>query len=133
VGPVTRVALVLPVRDDRFLAGLRIGDAAFDGCWEFPGGKINPGENPEQAAVRELMEETGLSASDLEPLCTFPHRYADRDLKLHCYLARKWSGPLKDDPTRNWTWFTLAELEQMTMPQANRRILKELAVDPDRE
>ena len=123
---IQQIALVLPFRDGRILAGLRVGDPAFRGCWEFPGGKIRPGELPEEAAARELLEETGLQAGDLEPLCTFPHRYADRALELHCFIARAWSGTLKADPARNWTWFSGDDLGHLAMPEANRRILSEL-------
>ena len=122
----TQVALALPYRDGRILAGLRLGDKAFEGCWEFPGGKVLAGESPQQAACRELQEETGLSAVSAELFSVLAHRYADRSLELHCYLIRDWAGEVGGDPGRNWTWFSIPELEQLPMPGANRRILTDL-------
>ncbi len=133
MGQVIQVALALPLRDGLVLAGLRLDDPALGRCWEFPGGKIRSGERPEEAAARELLEETGLALSNPEPLCAFPYRYGDRSLELHCYLARVWIGTVKDDPARNWSWFSPAALARLAMPAANRRILAELAAEIGRE
>lgn len=121
-----QVALALPVRAGRYLAGRRLGDPAFEGCWEFPGGKIRDEEPAATAACRELLEETGLAAITPDLVCVIRHRYDDRDVELHCFRFRNWSGEIGGEPDREWTWFTLAELNRLPMPEANRRILAEL-------
>jgi 8-oxo-dGTP diphosphatase len=117
------------VRDGQVLAGLRPDDPFLGRCWEFPGGKFRPGERPEEAAARELNEETGLECGHMEPLCSFSYDYDDRSLELHCYLVRNWTGTLKKDPARNWSWFSSSELGRLTMPEANRIIISELAAE----
>jgi len=120
------VALAVPFRDRTFLVTRRQAGVHLAGCWEFPGGKIEAGEDPAAAARRELEEETGLCASVLEPLVVLVHDYADRPLRLHVFLARDPSGDVRMDRDRAWAWKTLDELGELDMPEANRQMLRAL-------
>jgi 8-oxo-dGTP diphosphatase len=120
------VALAVPLRDGKVLVARRDDDAHQGGRWEFPGGRVEPGEDPEAAARRELAEETGLSAPRLEPLVLVVHDYVDRPLRLHVFLAAQPAGEVRVDGERAWAWVVPAELGQLEMPEANRRILAAL-------
>jgi 8-oxo-dGTP diphosphatase len=119
------VALAIPIREGKMLVARRLQGTHLAGHWEFPGGKIDHGEDPARAAARELLEETGLRADDLEPLVLLVHDYADRPLRFHVFLAREPDGELRGDEPR-WVWKTLTELEQLRMPDANRQMLRAL-------
>ena len=124
---VTPVALAIVRRAGRVLIGRRTGDPLFPDHWEFPGGKIRPGEPPADAAVRELEEETGLSGVDLQPLVVFDHEYPGRSLRLHCFVVNCLEGEVVQDDARRWSWTTVPELSRLAMPEANHRILEALS------
>lgn len=120
------IALALPVRDGRVLVARRGVGTHLAGSWEFPGGKIEPGETPADAARRELVEETGLEPDRLDPLVLLVHDYADRPLRFHVFLARDPRGDVAMDGPREWAWMSVEELERIEMPEANRRMLRAL-------
>lgn len=117
------VALVIPVDRGRLLVAPRPRGFHLEGAWEFPGGKLDPGETPEHAAARELAEETGLVAGTLEPLLVLVHEYPERSVRLHVFLAREPRGDLRLNGRQDWEWKTLSELSQLETPAANARIL----------
>lgn len=120
------IALVVACRDERFLVARRQSGTHLAGHWEFPGGKIEPGEDPAAAARRELKEETGLVAPSLEPLVVVVHDYADRPLRFHVFLAREPRGEVSLDTEREWAWETRDGLEKLEMPEANQQMLRAL-------
>lgn len=125
--PEIQVAVgILRRADGRVLLAQRPAGKAMAGYWEFPGGKIEPTETPEGAASRELLEETGLRDSRLEPLVVVVHDYADRPLRFHVYLARDPQGEVRIDEDREWAWLSPQELQSLEMPPANRPILRAL-------
>jgi len=120
------VALAIPLREGRVLVGRRPPGSHLGGLWEFPGGRIEPGEEPAAAARRELDEETGLTAGDLEPLVLLVHDYADRPLRFHVFLAREPAGEPRRRPGGEWVWKQPLELRELDMPEANRMMLRAL-------
>jgi len=126
-GAPIEVALAVPVRAGRVLVARRAAGAHLEGLWEFPGGKIVSGEEPDRAALRELAEETGLTAATAEPLTVFHYTYPDRNLRLHVFVVREPEGDVTTEGGRDWSWADPAELSSLPMPEANRAILRALA------
>jgi len=126
VGPAfVDVAVAIPVRGGRLLVAQRAGGTHLGGAWEFPGGKIRDGEAAAEAARRELLEETGLEARELEPLLVLVHDYPDRAVRLHCFVAREPVGDV-EIAGREWAWRLREELDAAAMPAANASILRAL-------
>lgn len=114
------------MREGKILVARRDPSQHLPGAWEFPGGKIEDGEDPASAALRELAEETGLSASAVEPLLIFVHDYPDRRLRFHAFLVADAEGEVGTDGGRAFAWVALADLDGLAMPEANRAILRAL-------
>lgn len=122
------VALGLVVRAGRILVQRRERDPGLGVVWEFPGGKIAPGEAREAAVAREVAEETGIEVRVGELLSAYCHTYPDRRVALYAYLcAPRAPGrpPPAPDPT-GWRWVTPEECQALEMPGANRPILMAL-------
>jgi len=126
VSHLVDVALAVPILNGKLLVTRRAAGSHLEGTWEFPGGKVEAGEAPAAAAGRELQEETGLVARDLEPLLVLVHEYPERSVRLHVFLSREPAGEVRLDGPREWAWKSLAELSQLEMPAANVRILSAL-------
>ena len=114
------------VRAGRILVARRADGQHLAGAWEFPGGKIGEGEEPAGAALRELREETGLSADEAEPLLVFVHDYPDRRLRFHAFVVTDASGEVVTDGDRDFAWVAPSSLDDLPMPEANRAILRAL-------
>jgi len=120
------IALAIPLRAERVLVARRAQGLHLAGYWEFPGGRVETGETPADAACRELAEETGLRARALEPLVVVVHDYAELPLRFHVFLARDPQGDVRIDGPREFAWKTPAELAELQMPEANRQMLRAL-------
>ena len=122
---VPRVVLVSAVAlvdaDGRVLLAQRPAGKAMAGLWEFPGGKVNPGETPENALIRELAEEIGIdvTASCLAPFTFASHSYPDFHLLMPLYVCRKWSGIPVAREGQRLTWVRPARLGDYPMPPAD--------------
>ena len=114
------------MRDGLLLVARRAPDQHLGGAWEFPGGKIEEGEEPAEAALRELREEAGLTAVVATPLPVFVHDYPDRRLRFHAFVVTDAAGEVKTDGGRAFAWVEPSSLDDVPMPEANRAILKAL-------
>jgi mutator protein MutT len=123
--PRLEIALAVPIRGTEVLLRPRDERGPLAGTWEFPGGKIEPGEAPLRAAIREMREETGLTGGRWEPLCVQAHDYPDRKVRLHVFMVRDPEGDRILDPA--WTWVPWARLPELRLPDANVLILEALA------
>jgi 8-oxo-dGTP diphosphatase len=124
---VSAVALVDV--DGRVLLAQRPAGKAIAGLWEFPGGKVDPGETPENALIRELAEELGIdvAASCLAPFTFASHSYPDFHLLMPLYICRKWSGiPISREGQR-LTWVRPARLGDYPMPPADKPLVAMLS------
>ena len=108
-----RVAAAIIVENGRVLAAQR-GYGAFKGGWEFPGGKLEPGETAEEACVREAREELDVTVGGLEPFRTVEHDYADAEppfhLSMDCFLCRIAAGAVNDTEHERLRWLAPEEL-----------------------
>ena len=116
---VSAVALV--DADGRVLLAQRPAGKPLAGLWEFPGGKVKPGETPETALIRELAEELGIdvAASCLAPFTFASYSYPDFHLLMPLYLCRKWSGIPTARESQRLAWVRPARLGDYPMPPAD--------------
>ena len=123
---VAAVALVDP--DGRVLLAERPAGKSMAGLWEFPGGKVNAGETPEAALIRELAEELGIDvpASCLAPFTFASHTYRDFHLLMPLYVCRKWSGAPTAREGQRLAWVRPARLADYPMPPADAPLVASL-------
>ena len=116
---VSAVALI--DRDNRVLLAQRPEGKSMAGLWEFPGGKVEPGETPEVALIRELQEELGIDtwASCLAPLTFASHSYADFHLLMPLFACRKWEGTPQSKEGQALKWVAPKSLRDYPMPEAD--------------
>ncbi len=107
--------------DGRVLIGQRPDGKAMAGLWEFPGGKVEPGESPETALIRELNEELGVrtEAACLAPFTFASHQYEDFHLLMPLYVCRKWQGVPRSNVHQALAWARATELRKYDMPPAD--------------
>ena len=121
-----RVAIAVLRRDGQILLRQRREDETLPGLWEFPGGKVEDGETPEEAAAREVREEMGVEAVGLTLLRTIDHAYSDRNVQLWVFEGTCSGEPRTPDGAR-WTWTTAAGLAHLPVPAANKVLIESLA------
>ena len=120
---VSLIALVN--EENELLIGKRTSKNSFPGLWEFPGGKIQDNENPEEAIIREAKEEIGinLTKSCLAPLSFSTYKYREDEIILLLYIARKWENyPVKKIHSK-LLWVKANELRNFEMPPANNYLI----------
>jgi mutator protein MutT len=116
-----RAAIALIRRGSRYFLQRRAFDSGhLPGLWEFPGGKLEPGESPEQALLRELAEEIGVRPEWLRALPEQHHCYPDRQVSLHPFLCAIAAEP---STALAWGWFLPAEMAGLPMPVANQGLI----------
>lgn len=115
------VAVVLIDRDGRVLLSQRPSGKSMAGLWEFPGGKVENGEVPEEALIRELKEELGIDtwSSCLAPLSFVSHSYEDFHLLMPVFVCRKWVGSPTPMEGQALKWVNRDKLKDYPMPPAD--------------
>ena len=120
---VSAVALI--DKDGRILIAKRPDGKSMAGLWEFPGGKVELGETPEQALVRELSEELGIKTwnSCLATLTFASHAYEDFHLLMPLFVCRKWEGIVIPKEEQELKWVYSNELKNYPMPPADKPLI----------
>jgi len=115
------VAAALVDTDGRVLIAKRPEGKQLAGLWEFPGGKVDPGERPEAALIRELREELGIEVSEacLAPFVFASHAYESFHLLMPLYLCRRWSGTVVAREHAALAWVRPNRLSDYPMPPAD--------------
>jgi 8-oxo-dGTP diphosphatase len=113
------VAAALVDGEGRVLLAQRPEGKALAGTWEFPGGKLEPGESPETALARELDEELGIVAGPLEPFTFVSHAYSDFHLVMMLYWCRHWRGEPHGRDGQALRWERPAAMAALPMPPAD--------------
>ena len=129
---MTRLVLVVAAAlvdgDGRVLVSQRPDGKSLAGLWEFPGGKVEPGEGPETALIRELNEELGLvvEAACLAPLTFASYAYPDLHLLMPLYICRRWQGIAQPRENQVLRWLRPADLRGLAMPPADAPLIPPL-------
>ncbi len=125
-GPVLLVAAIALVDPDgRVLLTRRPEGKPMAGLWEFPGGKLGPGETPEEALIRELREELGVDTEEscLAPFTFASHGYERFHLLMPLYLCRVWSGRPEPKEGQELAWVRPSQMTDYPMPPADRPLV----------
>ena len=122
------VACALVDADRRVLIAQRPAGKQLAGLWEFPGGKLDPGETPEEALIRELDEELGVSTKTacLAPLTFASHSYENFHLLMPLFVCRKWQGRPEPREHSDLKWVRPQQLRDYPMPPADEPLIAPL-------
>lgn len=122
------VAVALIDADNRVLISQRPAGKQLAGLWEFPGGKLDAGETPERALVRECREELGIEVCEtcLAPLTFASHGYDDFHLLMPLYICRNWDGEISPQEGQQIAWVRANRLQHYPMPPADVPLLPAL-------
>ena len=122
------VACALVDSDGRVLVAARPSGKSMAGLWEFPGGKVEAGETPEAALIRELKEELSIdvTAACLAPLSFASHAYDEFHLLMPLYACRKWDGQIAPREGQETQWLRPRDLFDLPMPPADKPLIAAL-------
>ena len=114
--------------DGRVLLAERPKGKTMAGLWEFPGGKVEPGERPEQTLIRELNEELDIIINEecLAPLTFASHAYPDFHLLMPLYICRRWKGIVRAREDQRLVWVRANRLKDYKMPPADEPLIAHL-------
>lgn len=118
------VAVAVIERQGQILIAQRKPADSFGGRWEFPGGKLNPGESLEACLLREIQEELGLVIEVGGLLKVVDYRYPHRLIRLHCFSCRLVEGEPQTIECAAWRWVAPSELTQFQFPPASNSIIE---------
>lgn len=122
------VACALIDADNRVLVGQRPQGKPLAGLWEFPGGKLEAGERPEPALIRELAEELGITVKEecLAPLTFASFAYPEFHLMMPLYICRRWEGTVVSGEGQALKWVRPGKLRELAMPPADEPLIPHL-------
>lgn len=120
-----KVAAAIIQNDGKILAAQR-GYGEFKDGWEFPGGKLEPGETGAEACVREIQEELHVTVGNLTHLCTVEHDYETFHLSMECFLCKIESGTINDSEHENMRWLDKSSLWSVDWLPADVKVVKKL-------
>jgi 8-oxo-dGTP diphosphatase len=122
------VAVALVDADGRVLLGKRPEGKPLAGLWEFPGGKVEAGERPETALIRELKEELSIDVAEscLAPLTFASHAYEDFHLLMPLYVCRRWKGVVASAEGQELQWVRPLKMKDYPMPPADLPLIPHL-------
>jgi 8-oxo-dGTP diphosphatase len=122
------VACALVDSDNRVLVTQRPEGKSLAGLWEFPGGKLEAGERPEPALIRELSEELGIEVKEacLAPLTFASYAYPEFHLLMPLYICRRWDGTVTSREGQALKWVRPGKLRDLAMPPADEPLIPPL-------
>ncbi|PTY38966.1 7,8-dihydro-8-oxoguanine-triphosphatase [Saccharospirillum sp. MSK14-1] len=125
---IVHVAVGMVLDGDNVLIAKRGNHQHQGGLWEFPGGKVEPGETTPQALKRELAEEVGLNVDPVRmiELTCLEFDYGDKAVRLDTWICRQFSGQASGLEGQSVRWVPVAELAQYDFPQANQQMIEQL-------
>ena len=124
--PVHPIAVGVVWYEGRMLITRRKPEGLLGGLWEFPGGKIREGENPADACVREILEETGVHARVESHLCRVKHAYTHFKIEMDVFVCRAFSDIVQLNGPVDFRWITPDEISRYPFPGANHKFIKML-------
>ena len=113
-------------KDDQVLIAKRASHQHQGDKWEFPGGKVEKAETPQQALKRELKEELSIEIQQTKPLIEIKHQYSDKAVLLDVYVVRDWKGEAQGCEGQPLRWVERSDLKHYDFPAANAEILSTL-------
>ncbi len=113
-------------QNQQILIARRLPTGPHGGLWEFPGGKLEPGETLVECIHREIREELGIEVAITQPLVTINHTYSDLQVTLHVYLCRHQAGQPQPLESAEVRWVDRKDLEQYNFPEANQQIIQSI-------
>lgn len=121
-------AAVLQLQDERFLLAQRPTGKIWSGYWEFPGGKVEAGEAPYDALVRELHEELGITVTTAYPWITRVYKYPHATVRLNFFRVTAWSGELHPHEGQQFSWQKASDVTISPLLPANAPVLRSLGL-----
>lgn len=120
-----KVAAAIIIDGDKILAAQR-GYGEFKDGWEFPGGKLEPGESGKEACIREISEELNVRIGNLDYLCTVEHDYDSFHLSMECFTCSIEDGMINDNEHENLLWLDRSSLWNVDWLPADVEVVKKL-------
>lgn len=111
-------------QQDKILLSKRKSNQDFSGLWEFPGGKVEENEADDSALIRELQEELGITATDLDIALSFEYQYPTKTIDFVIYNVFQFTGTPKGEEFQVVSWVHKDELQNLQFPEANYKMLE---------